>query len=226
MVSLPIRVNYSSLIIFVGGVEINFGPQFFLRYGTYHSNRETGTQLLLTPSSFPSSEVIQMFWQPDQFSWYLLARYHSPFHVLGVADQLAGMIRLWLCVFQLAVLGIFRSWLLPAGVGIWYLVFVFGVMGKFYLVNWSRGQGGREDCNYRLSDASRDYLRALLFSLPESSALRSRSSTSLNLFTAPGDHTFCYDCGVDDYFDNYDEFDDEPLSVYRWHRVIVNGYVW
>ena len=107
-----------------------------------------------------------------------------------------------------------------------YLVFVLGVMGKFYLVNWSRGQGGREDCNYRLSDASRDYLRALLFSLPESSALRSRSSTSLNLFTAPGDHTFCYDCGVDDYFDNYDEFDDEPLSVYRKHRVIVNGYVW
>ena len=64
-----------------------------------------------------------------------------------------------------------------------------------------------------------------MFSLPESSALLSRSSTSLNLFTAPGDHTFCYDCGVDDYFDNYDEFDDEPLSVYRKHRVIVNGYV-
>ena len=30
-----------------------------------------------------------------------------------------------------------------------------------------------------------DHLRALLFSLPESSALLSLSSTSLNLFTAP-----------------------------------------
>ena len=66
--------------------------------------------------------------------------------------------------------------------GIWYL----------YL-EWENSLdkgagGGREDCNC-LSDASKDYLRALLFSLPESSALRSRSSTSLSLFTAPGDHT-------------------------------------
>ena len=180
---------YFSLVLCVGGVEINFGPQFFfpLRQCIWHASfqQRDGYSIAINPLSIS-------FLQGDSNVLTSRKIFLIP---VGPLSQLvprsgcgwsAGWE--WLdCDF------VFFNCLrrehsdcdychLAWEYGIWYL----------YL-EWENSLdkgagGGREDCNC-LSDASKDYLRALLFSLPESSALRSRSSTSLSLFTAPGDHT-------------------------------------